>query len=117
MCQVSWWHKNVDPEFLLEQQIKIVSVSWLCHLHSDTCVHYSDLLSDNNSHRMTYSHTVLVNNINQSAFYCSFSCTNRDGVPFCERDYQAEFGVTCAGCGGYITGKVLQVRQFLLNAH
>lgn len=33
----------------------------------------------------------------------------RDGVPYCEQDYQSEFGVTCAGCDGYITGKVLQV--------
>ena len=33
----------------------------------------------------------------------------RDGVPYCEKDYQLEFGVTCAGCGGFITGKVLQV--------
>lgn len=33
----------------------------------------------------------------------------RDGVPFCEKDYQEEFGVSCAGCGGFITGKVLQV--------
>ena len=33
----------------------------------------------------------------------------RDGKPYCEKDYQAEFGVTCAGCGGYIIGKVLQV--------
>ena len=34
----------------------------------------------------------------------------RDGKPYCEKDYQAEFGVTCAGCGGYIIGKVLQVK-------
>ena len=32
----------------------------------------------------------------------------KDGFAFCEKDYQAEFGVTCAGCQGYITGKVLQ---------
>lgn len=35
----------------------------------------------------------------------------RDGKPYCEKDYQAEFGVTCAGCGGYIIGKVLQVKN------
>lgn len=35
----------------------------------------------------------------------------RDGKPFCEKDYQAEFGVTCAGCGGYIIGKVLQAGE------
>ena len=34
---------------------------------------------------------------------------SREGKPYCEKDYQAEFGVTCAGCNGYITGKVLQV--------
>ena len=39
----------------------------------------------------------------------------RDGVPYCEQDYQAEFGVTCAGCDGYITGKVLQVSYQLIN--
>ena len=32
----------------------------------------------------------------------------RDGMPYCEQDYQTEFGVSCASCGGYITGKVLQ---------
>lgn len=35
----------------------------------------------------------------------------RDGKPYCEKDYQAEFGVTCAGCGGYIIGKVLQAGE------
>lgn len=35
----------------------------------------------------------------------------RDGVPYCEKDYQNEFGVSCAGCGGYITGKVLQAGE------
>ena len=35
----------------------------------------------------------------------------RDGYAFCEKDYQAEFGVICASCQGYITGKVLQVKQ------
>eukprot|EP00112_Aurelia_sp_Birch-Aquarium-sp1_P012577 Seg2645.3 transcript_id=Seg2645.3/GoldUCD/mRNA.D3Y31 product="Actin-binding LIM protein 1" protein_id=Seg2645.3/GoldUCD/D3Y31 len=35
----------------------------------------------------------------------------RDGVPFCEKDYQDEFGVSCAGCGGFITGKVLQAGE------
>ena len=39
----------------------------------------------------------------------------RDGKPYCEKDYQAEYGVTCAGCGGYIIGKVLQVNQLQLN--
>lgn len=35
----------------------------------------------------------------------------RDGKPYCEKDYQTEFGVTCAGCGGYIIGKVLQAGE------
>ncbi|XP_078358160.1 actin-binding LIM protein 3-like isoform X2 [Oculina patagonica] len=35
----------------------------------------------------------------------------RDGKPYCEKDYQAEFGVSCAGCGGYIIGKVLQAGE------
>ena len=39
----------------------------------------------------------------------------RDGKPYCEKDYQAEFGVTCAGCGGYIIGKVLQVCNVNVN--
>ncbi|XP_048584794.1 actin-binding LIM protein 3 isoform X2 [Nematostella vectensis] len=48
-----------------------------------------------------------------------FSCTKchcllsleymgMDGKPYCEKDYQELFGVTCAACNGYITGKVLQ---------
>lgn len=41
---------------------------------------------------------------------CCFFAIFRDGKPYCEKDYQAEFGVTCAGCGGYIIGKVLQVK-------
>ena len=41
---------------------------------------------------------------------CCFFVIFRDGKPYCEKDYQAEFGVTCAGCGGYIIGKVLQVK-------
>ncbi|XP_066246465.1 actin-binding LIM protein 2 isoform X3 [Euwallacea similis] len=32
----------------------------------------------------------------------------RDGVPYCERDYQKQFGVKCAYCNRYISGKVLQ---------
>lgn len=32
----------------------------------------------------------------------------KDGVPYCEEDYQMLFGVRCAGCSDYITGKVLQ---------
>ena len=48
-----------------------------------------------------------------STFVYFILLSSRDGVPYCEQDYQAEFGVTCAGCGGYITGKVLQVSHTL----
>jgi len=41
----------------------------------------------------------------------------RDGVPYCEDDYQTEFGVSCAGCGGYITGKVLQAGEKHYHPH
>lgn len=32
----------------------------------------------------------------------------KDGVPYCEKDYQKHFGVKCAYCTRYISGKVLQ---------
>lgn len=32
----------------------------------------------------------------------------KDGAPYCERDYQRLFGVKCAHCERFITGKVLQ---------
>ncbi|KAL1137647.1 hypothetical protein AAG570_009343, partial [Ranatra chinensis] len=32
----------------------------------------------------------------------------KDGVPYCEKDYQKHFGVKCAYCNRYISGKVLQ---------
>jgi len=32
----------------------------------------------------------------------------KDGVPYCEKDYQKHFGVKCAYCSRYISGKVLQ---------
>lgn len=35
----------------------------------------------------------------------------RDGIPYCERDYQKQFGVKCAYCNRFISGKVLQVKQ------
>lgn len=38
----------------------------------------------------------------------------RDGQPYCEKDYQKEFGVKCAYCNRYISGKVLQVGIFSL---
>lgn len=33
----------------------------------------------------------------------------RDGLPYCEADYHAEFGVRCDGCEKFITGHVLEV--------
>lgn len=35
-------------------------------------------------------------------------CICRDGVPYCEKDYQKQFGVKCAYCSRFISGKVLQ---------
>lgn len=35
----------------------------------------------------------------------------RDGVPYCEKDYQKQFGVKCAYCNRYISGKVLQAGE------
>lgn len=35
----------------------------------------------------------------------------RDGVAYCVRDYQIQFGVQCDACQKFITGKVLEVRQ------
>lgn len=32
----------------------------------------------------------------------------KDGVPYCEKDYQKSFGVKCAYCNRFISGKVLQ---------
>ncbi|XP_039291677.1 actin-binding LIM protein 3 [Nilaparvata lugens] len=32
----------------------------------------------------------------------------KDGIPYCEKDYQKLFGVKCAYCSRYISGKVLQ---------
>ncbi|XP_037836758.1 actin-binding LIM protein 1 isoform X3 [Kryptolebias marmoratus] len=33
---------------------------------------------------------------------------SKDGVPYCERDYQTQFGVKCDACQKFITGKVLE---------
>ncbi|KAM6963558.1 actin-binding LIM protein 1-like isoform 3-T3 [Tautogolabrus adspersus] len=33
---------------------------------------------------------------------------SKDGVPYCERDYQFQFGVQCHECQKFITGKVLE---------
>ncbi|XP_063239585.1 actin-binding LIM protein 3 isoform X2 [Bacillus rossius redtenbacheri] len=32
----------------------------------------------------------------------------KDSIPYCEKDYQKQFGVKCAYCNRYISGKVLQ---------
>lgn len=34
----------------------------------------------------------------------------RDGLPYCEADYHAKFGIRCDGCEKFITGHVLEVR-------
>lgn len=33
----------------------------------------------------------------------------RDGLPYCEADYHAKFGIRCDGCEKFITGRVLEV--------
>eukprot|EP00118_Oscarella_pearsei_P006236 m.28320 g.28320 ORF g.28320 m.28320 type:complete len:507 (+) comp30679_c0_seq2:93-1613(+) len=35
----------------------------------------------------------------------------KDGLPYCEKDYQSLFGVKCARCEEFITGKVLQAGE------
>ncbi|XP_065827241.1 actin-binding LIM protein 2-like [Oscarella lobularis] len=60
--------------------------------------------------------------LNKSWHVWCFKCHNcqcllageymgRDGYPYCEKDYHTLFGVKCAGCGEFITGKVLQVGE------
>lgn len=41
-------------------------------------------------------------------FFC-YLCL-RDGVPYCEADYHAQYGVKCETCSRYISGRVLEVR-------
>ncbi|XP_032431248.1 actin-binding LIM protein 1-like isoform X5 [Xiphophorus hellerii] len=36
---------------------------------------------------------------------------NKDGFPYCERDYQTQFGVKCEACQRFITGKVLEAGE------
>ncbi|XP_062298695.1 actin-binding LIM protein 1-like [Scomber scombrus] len=36
---------------------------------------------------------------------------SKDGVPYCERDYQIHFGVQCEACQKFITGKVLEAGE------
>lgn len=33
----------------------------------------------------------------------------RDGIPYCESDYHAQFGIKCETCDRYISGRVLEV--------
>uniref|UniRef100_UPI00358E412B actin-binding LIM protein 1-like n=1 Tax=Myxine glutinosa TaxID=7769 RepID=UPI00358E412B len=33
---------------------------------------------------------------------------SKEGMPYCERDYHAQYGVRCDGCDKYITGRVLE---------
>jgi hypothetical protein len=49
----------------------------------------------------------LMSTCNAFRFFIFF----RDGVPYCEKDYQKLFGVRCAYCNRYISGKVLQVKK------
>lgn len=42
-----------------------------------------------------------------SVFFVSLS--GRDGIPYCETDYHAQFGIRCDSCNGYISGRVLEV--------
>ncbi|XP_047421911.1 actin-binding LIM protein 2 isoform X10 [Sciurus carolinensis] len=34
-----------------------------------------------------------------------------DGLPYCETDYHAKFGIRCDGCEKYVTGRVLEAGQ------
>ncbi|XP_031441277.1 actin-binding LIM protein 2 isoform X2 [Clupea harengus] len=36
---------------------------------------------------------------------------SKDGIPFCETDYHAMFGIQCESCKKYITGKVLEAGE------
>ncbi|KAK3559839.1 hypothetical protein QTP86_021436 [Hemibagrus guttatus] len=37
---------------------------------------------------------------------------SKDGIPYCEMDYHAMFGIQCENCKKYITGKVLECHNF-----
>ncbi|XP_013872932.1 actin-binding LIM protein 2 [Austrofundulus limnaeus] len=36
---------------------------------------------------------------------------SKDGIPYCEMDYHAMFGIQCESCKNYITGKVLEAGE------
>lgn len=50
---------------------------------------------------------IISNFSDTSCFHC-LRC--RDGVPYCEADYHAQYGVKCETCSRYISGRVLEVR-------
>ncbi|KAK2115404.1 hypothetical protein P7K49_006030 [Saguinus oedipus] len=40
----------------------------------------------------------------------------RDGLPYCEADYHAKFGIRCDSCEKYITGRVLELSHWTPSA-
>ncbi|MCJ8733999.1 hypothetical protein PDJAM_G00230390 [Pangasius djambal] len=36
---------------------------------------------------------------------------SKDGIPYCESDYHAQFGIKCETCSRYISGRVLEVGE------
>ncbi|KPP77228.1 actin-binding LIM protein 3-like [Scleropages formosus] len=45
---------------------------------------------------------------------------SKDGIPYCESDYHAQFGIKCETCNRYISGRVLEVGRilrFFLHRH
>uniref|UniRef100_A0A674BH61 Actin-binding LIM protein 2 n=1 Tax=Salmo trutta TaxID=8032 RepID=A0A674BH61_SALTR len=40
---------------------------------------------------------------------------SKDGIPYCEVDYHAMYGIQCDSCKKYITGKVLEVGQIRVS--
>lgn len=47
------------------------------------------------------------------AFVCF---PGRDGIPYCETDYHAQFGIRCDSCSRFISGRVLEVRTSFRGA-
>lgn len=79
------------------------------------CVQYAV----NTAAQMGLNHGVLTENNNAilvcGRVQCSALCFLRDGIPYCEMDYHAMFGIQCESCKKYITGKVLEVLLKLLE--
>ncbi|KAK2521470.1 Ablim2 [Columba guinea] len=40
---------------------------------------------------------------------------SKDGIPYCETDYHAKFGIRCDNCEKYITGRVLELGHTVVN--